>query len=136
MNDIYLEAFELLNSLYGSFRLAHWNVVGKDFYSLHLLFQRIYTTLGAQIDGFAEQIRGAGLEIPASTLNSTPEIDWETCQELVMLLNMRVSELRIALSAARSQAESEEDIGFLALLEGLLTEVNTIKYLLSSSLIS
>lgn len=36
----------------------HWQVKGSDFYELHILFERLYGTLGGQIDALAEKIVG------------------------------------------------------------------------------
>jgi len=41
-------------------RLSHWNVRGKDFYSAHLLFERIYNDLSEEMDGIVEQLRACG----------------------------------------------------------------------------
>ena len=133
MPDTYTVVFTELNSLYGAFRLAHWNVVGANFYSAHLLFQRIYEILGAQIDPVAEQIRGEGTEILAESLNQAPEIDWATCSELMYKLHTRVQSYITHLREARSVAQERDNIGFVALLETLLSEANTIQYLLRSS---
>lgn len=41
-------------------RLAHWNCRGKDFYSAHLLFDRVYGDLAEEMDGIVEQLRACG----------------------------------------------------------------------------
>ena len=41
-------------------RLAHWNCRGKDFYSAHLLFDRIYGDLAGEMDAVVEQLRACG----------------------------------------------------------------------------
>jgi len=59
---------------------AHWNVKGLNFYSLHLLFDQLYTQLATFVDDFAERavtlggqaqgtIRAAGA---ASSLSEYP----------------------------------------------------------------
>lgn len=131
--NTFLPAFTQLNSLYGAFRLAHWNVVGANFYSAHLLFQRIYGMLGAQIDPMAEQIRMVGIEIPAESLNQTEEIDWVDCQDLLIQLNRKLFEYIQKIKEARKEAEGYDNIGFVALLETLLGEANVIQYLIKSS---
>ena len=58
----------------------HWNVVGENFYSLHLLFEKQYQELAEAIDEVAERIRALGSLAPAtfgeyaalSHLKSTP----------------------------------------------------------------
>ncbi|MEX0962333.1 MAG: Dps family protein [Simkaniaceae bacterium] len=38
----------------------HWNITGKEFYSLHLLFQKQYEELAETIDEMAERVRALG----------------------------------------------------------------------------
>jgi len=44
----------------------HWNTEGPLFYSLHLMFERIYDEVYGSIDTFAEQIRALQVYTPAS----------------------------------------------------------------------
>ena len=46
--------------LYAKTRNYHWNVVGPQFHSLHLLFEEQYTLLAESIDEIAERIRSLG----------------------------------------------------------------------------
>ncbi len=39
---------------------AHWNVKGSDFYSLHLLFDQVYTEITPFVDEIAERIAQLG----------------------------------------------------------------------------
>lgn len=41
-----------------SYQTSHWQATGDAFYGDHLLFQRLYESVGAQIDGLAEKIVG------------------------------------------------------------------------------
>jgi hypothetical protein len=41
-------------------RLAHWNCRGKDFFSAHQLFDRIYGDLAGEMDAVVEQLRACG----------------------------------------------------------------------------
>lgn len=38
----------------------HWNVIGKDFYQLHKLFEDQYNEISGSIDEIAERIRALG----------------------------------------------------------------------------
>jgi len=44
----------------------HWNVTGREFYSLHILFEKQYTQLAENIDEVAERIRALGHYVDAS----------------------------------------------------------------------
>lgn len=45
---------------------AHWNTTGREFYSHHLLYERVYTAAYANVDRVAEYIRGWGVRAPAT----------------------------------------------------------------------
>ena len=53
-------------SLYLKTQNYHWNVAGKQFYSLHSLFEEQYGGYAAAIDEIAEQIRKLGFSVSAS----------------------------------------------------------------------
>lgn len=44
----------------------HWNVTGRMFQTLHLLFERQYTELAGAVDVIAERIRALGAPAPGS----------------------------------------------------------------------
>jgi starvation-inducible DNA-binding protein len=43
----------------------HWNTTGPGFYTYHLLFERVYTTVYSEVDRIAEELRGLGSVVPA-----------------------------------------------------------------------
>lgn len=49
-------------SLYLKTQNYHWNVEGKDFFSLHQLFEQQYQDLFAAVDLIAERIRALGVK--------------------------------------------------------------------------
>jgi len=53
-------------ALYLKTQNYHWNVVGPDFYSYHLLFESQYQELATTIDEMAEHIRSLGFFPSAS----------------------------------------------------------------------
>ncbi len=55
--------------LYNATRQAHWNVKGRDFGSLHLLFETFYTQLSTFTDDVAERIVQLG-----GTANGTTQV--------------------------------------------------------------
>ena len=44
----------------------HWNVTGKDFHDLHVLFEEQYTDMQAAIDELAERVKALGYYCPGS----------------------------------------------------------------------
>jgi starvation-inducible DNA-binding protein len=53
-------------ALYVKTQGYHWNVVGPEFHSLHLLFEAQYTELALAIDEIAERMRALGAVAPGS----------------------------------------------------------------------
>jgi starvation-inducible DNA-binding protein len=53
-------------TLYLKTQYYHWNVAGEQFYSLHLLFEKQYTSLAKAVDKIAERIRALGEEAPGT----------------------------------------------------------------------
>ncbi len=134
MNSLFYSVFASLISFKSAAQLAHWNVVGKDFYQLHLLFERIYETLDAQVDTFAEQARGLGIEIPAHVFNQVPDLEWETGTDLVEWLMTLCLRYKSDLDLIRDVAEQEKQFGFVNVIEGFLSDSNSLCYLLKSVL--
>jgi len=60
---------KLLADSYSLFLMTHnfhWNVVGPQFRSLHLMFEEQYTELFTGVDEIAERIRSLGLAAPGT----------------------------------------------------------------------
>lgn len=129
---IYTQILKFQHNILEAAHLAHWNVVGVDFYHFHLLFQKIYETFSCKFDPMAEQVRGLGIEIPASIMNSVPELEWSTPPELCSKLLGLVKDLEEGLKLARETASSDRNYGLVAAIEDLLIDCNTTSYLLSS----
>jgi hypothetical protein len=53
-----LNLLALLRAQAFSYQHSHWQVVGQSFYGNHLLFERLYGSVGKQIDELAEKIAG------------------------------------------------------------------------------
>lgn len=53
-------------ALYLKTQNYHWNVEGKNFFSLHSMFEAQYAELADVVDTLAELIRGLGEKVPAS----------------------------------------------------------------------
>ncbi len=56
LNQVLADSYGLL----GQMHLAHWNVEGTDFLSLHQMFQTQYEELFVAIDDTAERVRALG----------------------------------------------------------------------------
>lgn len=134
MKEEFISAFTRYHSLNGATRLAHWNITGMFFYQLHELFARVYGILDGHEDGFAEQARGCGIEISAKVFNEVPEIDWESPRDLITELVRLTKSYEEGLKELHKVCEDKNNLGFINLIEGFMTDINTIKYLLNSTL--
>lgn len=134
MNSIFILAFTSHFSLKGATQLAHWNVVGKDFYQLHQLFGKIYEIVSGHTDALAEQARGCGIEIPATVFNQVPEAEWSVGTDLVIWLKGLVVNYKTNLGLLRDQLEVEKNMGFVSIVDEYLSDANAILYLLESVL--
>ena len=132
METEFIDALTAQYNLAGAAQLAHWNSVGENFYSYHLLFMRIYEMVEEKIDTLAEQARGKGVEIPAKIFNSVPEIEWDDCSELAKEVLKVCEELCEALDKLHKKADEKAEYGVLNVIEDILSDCNTVKYLLSS----
>ena len=53
-------------AIYLKTQFFHWNVTGKEFYALHVMFQKHYEELAEAIDEIAERVRSLGENPPGS----------------------------------------------------------------------
>jgi starvation-inducible DNA-binding protein len=134
MNSLFISVFTSHISFKAATQLAHWNVVGKNFYQLHLLFQKIYETLEEQTDSFAEQGRGLGIEIPAYVFNQVPDVEWSVDSDLVEWILSLCMRYKSDLELLHEVAEQEKQFGLLNVIDGFLTDCNVSCYLLKSTL--
>ncbi len=94
---------------------AHWNVKGKQFYQLHLLFDSVASHLDDQADMIAERItalggiaNGTARQVAASS--AIPEYDLHAVsgEEHVKALSQRLSKL---VNQARAEIDNTDALG-------------------------
>jgi DNA-binding ferritin-like protein len=132
MKSQFTDLLTAQHNLAAAAHLAHWNVRGSHFYEYHLLFERIYEMVKEKMDGLAEQARGHGIEIPASIYHDVPELEWGSEMELAAELYKVCEEYCDALDKLHEKADDAGKYGLLNVLEDLMTDANTVKYLLGS----
>jgi len=118
LNQVVAESYGLLGQLH----LAHWNVEGTDFLTLHQMFQTQYEELFVAIDDIAERVRalgkyaegGLGRLAEMSTVSEAPSASSASAKEFVssvLLANEVVIEAAVKarkVAAAASDAETED----------------------------
>lgn len=121
---------------------AHWNTVGREFYSHHLLYERVYTTAYANVDRVAEYIRGWGVRAPATLpllakLTSLPTISGVLTPEGYLGVlsegNSFVLKTLTEANAALTELNDPRALGGLNLVGDLAETHCSLGFLLSSS---
>ena len=98
-------------------KFAHWNVKGKDFYQLHLLFDTVAEHLEEAADSIAERItalggRAHGTIRQAAEQSSVPEYDTELTDGMAHVATL-AERLATVANAGRDTAEETDELGDL-----------------------
>lgn len=139
---------ELLNArladsldLYTQTKFAHWNVKGKDFYQVHLLFDAIAEHVEDGVDLIAERITALG-GIAQGTLrqaadaSSLPEFDVQgnDSMDYVRALADRVGAVANSVREAIDQSDELEDTGTADLFTEIVRTLDKDLYFLEAHL--
>jgi len=118
----------------------HWNVEGSNFYSLHLMFEKFYTTLWESMDETAEHIRTLGERVPSSYADLLKLASIEESQ-MAPLPNIMVQVLRddyIKLSKKAYEvieyAESQKDMATVDMMTKYVAFLEKACWMLQSSI--
>jgi starvation-inducible DNA-binding protein len=127
--------------LHSQIKVAHWNVKGSLFASLHPLFETFATTLSGFNDEIAERAVTLGRVVHGSAkhivrVSRIPEYPEETTRdlELVRVLAERFDAYLAGIRKAREIAEEAEDTDTVDLLTGVVTEFEKNTWFLRASL--
>lgn len=134
MQELFKKALYHQNFFITMSRFAHWNVSGMFFYQYHLLFERIYNTLSADQDGLAELARGFEVVIEAEDFDVSGIVSNQDPSELVYDLLSYNEVYRAALLELHEDAQAQKELGVVNFIEGILTNLDSIGYLLKSSI--
>lgn len=126
-------------SLYLAAEGSHWNVTGSDFYQLHLLFSRLYESIGGEIDRIAEHVRYLGGKVPFSyqSLQQYSSIafpsELSSSDAFVGGLIAAIGQFEATCTEAMEVAKANNAEGSINILADLLEQqVGTWNYLLRS----
>lgn len=113
--------------LHASLKVAHWNLKGPQFPSLHPLFEEIAVGLAAQNDAVAERAvtlgaRAAGTVRHVARASRIPDYPQETTRDLehVRLVAERIEAYLDGVREARAIAEKDGDQDTVDLLTGIV----------------
>lgn len=118
----------------------HWNVMGQDFYSLHLMFEKFYQELWESMDEVAERIRVFGEKTPSNLsellkLSSIKEAEAIPASQN-MIQNLRDDYLSLAEKALAvgAIAEKRGDSVTVDMMTAKATFLEKSAWMLQSSL--
>ena len=117
--------------IHSQVKWAHWNVKGKDFYQLHLLFDSIATHLEDHIDTIAERITALGGVAngtirEAAAKSSLPEADLTAADgpAMIKILVHNVGHYTNALRSAIQEADDLDDAVTVDLFTSVTREMD------------
>lgn len=127
--------------LHSQIKVAHWNIKGPQFASLHPLFETFAVSLAAHNDSIAERAvtlggRAYGTVRHVAKASSLPDYPQETTRDLdhVRLLAERIERYLEGARASRSVGEEVKDTDTVDLLTGIITEFEKHAWFLRASL--
>ena len=127
--------------LHAALKVAHWNLKGPQFPSLHALFEEIATGLAAQNDDVAERAvtlggRAQGTVRHVARTSRIPDYPQETTRDLehVRLVAPRLETYLDGVRAARGVADEHDDQDTVDLLTGVVTAFEKHGWMLRASL--
>lgn len=127
-------------TLYLKTQNFHWNVIGPQFRSLHLLFEEQYTDLQTAVDEVAERIRSLGEAAPGSFadfLKRTGIKEAENIPDAEIMVKTLAGDQDIILASLKKALEAAQKAGDEVTI-GMITDRMTIheknRWMLKSSL--
>jgi starvation-inducible DNA-binding protein len=127
--------------LHSQIKVAHWNVKGMHFASLHPLFETFAVALAAFNDQVAERAvtlgsKAYGTARHVARVSSLPEYPQETTRDLdhVKLLVERIESYLVNVRKGRDVAEQQRDQDTVDLLTGIIVEFEKNAWFLRASL--
>lgn len=127
--------------LHSQIKVAHWNIKGPQFASLHPLFETFAISLATHNDALAERAvtlggRALGTARHVAARSRLPDYPQETTRDLehVRLLAERIELYLDGVRESRSVAEKHSDTDTVDLLTGIATEFEKHAWFLRASL--
>lgn len=127
--------------LHSQIKVAHWNIKGPHFSSLHPLFETFANSLAAHNDAIAERAvtlggKAYGTARHVAGASRLPEYPRDTTRDLdhVRLLAERIEAYLDGLRESRTLADELRDTDTVDLLTGIVTEFEKHDWFLRASL--
>lgn len=138
VNDELFNLLVLIKAQAAYYQSCHWNSQGTSFYGDHLLFERLYTAVGGEIDMIGERvvtnIGSIDIVCLMACVSDTVE-GWVNLKQDVITTSLRSEvDLRIALTALIDNSNKEKSYGVANMVQGIFDTHETHIYLLQQRL--
>lgn len=127
--------------LHSQIKVAHWNIKGPQFASLHPLFEQFALSLATHNDNIAERAVTLGARVYGTVRHVAqksrlPEYPQETSRDIehVKLLAERFDTYLEGLRESRAVSEEQGDTDSVDLITGIITEFEKHGWFLRASL--
>src|SRR5262245_16086064 len=127
--------------LHGQIKVAHWNIKGPQFATLHPLFETFAVSLAEHNDSVAERAvtlgaKAYGTARHVAKTSQLPEYPSEATRDMehVGLLADRIEKYLQGARAGRQVAEKQGDTDTVDLLTGIISEFEKHAWFLRASL--
>lgn len=127
--------------LHGQIKVAHWNIKGPQFASLHPLFETFAVSLANHNDAVAERAvtlggKAYGTARHVAKTSTLPDYPPETTKDLdhVKLLAERIEKFLVGVRESRGVGEKLGDTDTVDLLTGIISEFEKHAWFLRASL--
>jgi len=133
----------LMKALQAYYQHSHWISKGEPYYGDHLLFERLYNSLGEEIDGLAEKMVGLGgdhfvcvktvMGITAKILSHVPEMDRNTLGYEMVQTAIKLEKMFLVYTKnlyTKMKEDGSLTLGFDDMLMSLYNEHEGNAYLL------
>ena len=130
-----------LTDLFTQTKYAHWNVKGRQFYQLHLLFDQLAETVDESIDEVAERVTALGglargtarMAVENSRLEEFP-VDTISADDVLRVMADRYAATAEHVRGGIDQADEQGDKGSADLLTGIVHMLDQSLYFLEAHL--
>ncbi|MAN59457.1 MAG: DNA starvation/stationary phase protection protein [Flavobacteriaceae bacterium] len=123
---------------YQKLRNFHWNIVGKNFFDLHVKFEEMYDDAKLKIDEIAERILTLRFQpisnysdyLDMSNLKESPSRTEDT--EMVRILLEDHGKILIQMRSVIEKADAANDEGTIDLIGAYIADVEKISWMLDA----
>jgi starvation-inducible DNA-binding protein len=127
--------------LHSQIKVAHWNIKGPQFTSLHPLFEEFAISLANHNDSIAERAVTLGARVYGTVRHVAqksrlPEYPQETARDIEHAKNLadRIEAYLDGMRESRTVADEQKDTDTVDLLTGIITEFEKHGWFLRASL--